>query len=83
MSFNRAVRIYVMGIAVAAVVILAATQAMPRSANDWWAVFSFLAVGCVLEVSRTHNKAGGLTGSLVFVFPVSYTHLTLPTKRIV
>ena len=68
MSFNRAVRFYVMSIAVAATVVLATTQAMPRAPNDWWAVISFLAVGCVLEVSRTHNKAGGLTGSLVFVF---------------
>ncbi len=68
MSFNRAVRYYVMSIAVAAAVVLATTQAMPRAPNDWWAVLSFLAVGCVLEVSRTHNKAGGLTGSLVFVF---------------
>ena len=68
MSFNRAVRIYVSGIAVAAIAVLAATQAMPRAPTDLWALFSFLAVGCVLEVSRTHNKAGGLTGSLVFVF---------------
>ena len=71
MSFNRAVQRYVGGIAVAAIAILVATQAMPRAATDRWALFSFLAVGCVLEVSRTHNKAGGLTGSLVFVFHLS------------
>ena len=71
MSFNRAVRIYVAGVAVTAASVLAVTHLLPRPANDWWALFSFLAVGCVLEVSRTHNKAGGLTGSLVFVFHLS------------
>jgi HD superfamily phosphohydrolase YqeK len=68
MSFNRAVRFYVAGIGLGAGIVLATTQALPRAETNWWALFSFLAVGCVLEVSRTHNKAGGLTGSLVFVF---------------
>jgi hypothetical protein len=71
MAFNRAVRVYVTGIAIAAAVVLVATHGMPRPATDWWAFFSFLSVGCVLELSRTHNKAGGLTGSLVFVFHLS------------
>jgi hypothetical protein len=67
MSFNRAVRIYVSGVVVAATLVLAATYATARPATDWWALISFLAVGCVLEVSRTHNKAGGLKGSLGFI----------------
>lgn len=68
MSFNKAVRVYVIGIAVAAVAVLAMTSLLPRPRFDSWAMGSFLFVGCVLELSRTHNKAGGLTGSLVFVF---------------
>ncbi|HEY4100984.1 MAG TPA: HD-GYP domain-containing protein [Gemmatimonadales bacterium] len=68
MTFPKAVRIYVFSVVVAAALVLGVTSVLPRPGFDAWAVFSFLFVGCLLELSRTHNKAGGLTGSLVFVF---------------
>ena len=69
MTFNRAVRFYVIGVAMAAVAVLAMTSLLPRPRFDSWAMFSFLFVGCLLELSRTHHKVkGGVTGSLVFVF---------------
>ncbi len=67
MPFNRAVRIYVTGVVLAAMLLLVATYGVARPATDWWALVSFLAVGGVLEASRTHNKAGGLKGSLGFI----------------
>lgn len=68
MSFNRAVKIYVFCAVVAATLVLGASSMLSRNAMDAWTLFSLLVVGCLLEVSRTHNKAGGLSGSLVFVF---------------
>lgn len=68
MSFNLAVRRYVMGVVLTALVVLWGTTLLDDAAPSLWALFSLLFVGCLLEVSRTQNKAGGLTGSLVFVF---------------
>jgi HD superfamily phosphohydrolase YqeK len=68
MTFNRAVRLYVTGTGIAALVVLAVTSMLPRPQTDLWGLFSLLFVGCLLEISRTQNKTGGLTGSLVFVF---------------
>lgn len=68
MGFNKKVHSYVIAIAIAAAGVLAVASLLPRPRFDAWAVFSFLFVGCLLELSRTRNKAGGLTGSLVFVF---------------
>lgn len=68
MTFNRSVRLYVAGMGFAALGVLVASSVLPRPATDLWALFSLLLVGCLLEISRTQNKAGGLTGSLVFVF---------------
>jgi HD superfamily phosphohydrolase YqeK len=68
MMFNRSVRIYVAGTSVAALTVLAIAFTIPSPPTDVWAFFSLLLVGCLLEISRTQNKSGGLTGSLVFVF---------------
>lgn len=68
MPFNRAVRRYVTGVALAAVVVLWGTSRLDEPSPSLWALFSLLFVGVLLEVSRTQNKSGGLTGSLVFVF---------------
>lgn len=68
MAFNRAVRTYVAGTVLAAVAILGVTYQLPRPAAGPWALFSLIFVGCLLEFGKTHNKSGGLTGSLVFVF---------------
>jgi HD superfamily phosphohydrolase YqeK len=68
MTFNKSVRLYVTGTAVAALAVLAVTSLLPRPETDLWGLFSLLFVGCLLEISRTQNKSGGLTGSLVFVF---------------
>jgi hypothetical protein len=38
---------------------------------DPWALSTFLLIGCLLELSRTTGKQGGVTGSLVFVFHLS------------
>ncbi len=68
MPFNAAVRRYVIGVVLAAAVVLWGTSLIGDEAPGAWALFSLLFVGCLLEVSRTQNKSGGLTGSLVFVF---------------
>ena len=68
MEFSLPVRRYVMGISIAAATVLALSAAVAGPALDLWALGSLLLVGCLLEVSRTQNKSGGLTGSLVFVF---------------
>ena len=68
MSFNRAVKTYVVATAIAAALVLFATHGLARPATNWWALGSFFLVGALLEFSRTQNKTGGLTGSLVFVF---------------
>jgi|CXWL01.1.fsa_nt_gi hypothetical protein len=68
MSLNRAVRAYVAAMAIAAVVVLALASRLPSVDIDAWTLFSLFFVGCILEVSRTHNKSGGMSGSLVFVF---------------
>lgn len=68
MSFNRAVRLYVTGTVIAALLVLAVTYFLPHPAPDGWSFLSLVFVGCLLEASRTQNKSGGLTGSLVFVF---------------
>lgn len=68
MALNRSIRIYVASTAVAAVVVLSLASQFPRVTVDPWTLFSLLLVGCLLEVSRTHNRNGGLSGSLVFVF---------------
>ncbi|HEY2824279.1 MAG TPA: hypothetical protein VGI83_01925, partial [Gemmatimonadales bacterium] len=44
------------------------TRVLPSPPVDAWALGSFLLVGCLLELSRTTSKSGGVTGSLVFVF---------------
>ncbi|HEY4319632.1 MAG TPA: HD-GYP domain-containing protein [Gemmatimonadales bacterium] len=68
MSIDRAVRTYVVSISIAALVVLGAARILPTPDFDAWAVGSFLLVGCLLELSRTTSKSGGVTGSLVFVF---------------
>ncbi len=68
MSLNRAVRAYVAAMAIAAGVVLAIASRLPAVSVDAWTLFSLFFVGCILEVSRTHNKSGGMSGSLVFVF---------------
>ena len=68
MSFNRAVRTYVVATAITAVLVLFITYGLDRPLTNWWAIGSFFLVGALLEFSRTQNKTGGLTGSLVFVF---------------
>lgn len=68
MTFNRAVRVYVAATVLTALAVLAASSMLSRHSMDAWTLISLLIVGCLLEVSRTHNKAGGLSGSLVFVF---------------
>lgn len=68
MPFNRAVKRYVAGIAVAALLLLGGSYFVHGPELNPWALGSLLLVGCLLEISRTQNKSGGLTGSLVFVF---------------
>ncbi|HET9064521.1 MAG TPA: HD-GYP domain-containing protein [Gemmatimonadales bacterium] len=68
MPFNRAVKTYVTGISVSALLLLGGSFFVPGPELNLWALGSLLLVGCLLEVSRTQNKSGGLTGSLVFVF---------------
>ena len=68
MPFNLAVRRYVFGVVLAAACVLWGTSLVGDGMPDLWALFSLFFVGCLLEMSRTQNKAGGLTGSLVFVF---------------
>src|SRR5579862_9490163 len=68
MSTEQAVRTYVTGVAIAALAVLGVTQALPTVPFDAWAIASFLLVGCLLELSRTTGKSGGLQGSLVFIF---------------
>ncbi|MEZ4377389.1 MAG: HD-GYP domain-containing protein [Gemmatimonadales bacterium] len=68
MSFNLAVRRYVAGTSLAAVLLLAGSSFVAGPELNLWALGSLLLIGCLLEVSRTQNKSGGLTGSLVFVF---------------
>jgi HD-GYP domain-containing protein (c-di-GMP phosphodiesterase class II) len=68
---DRSVRVYVASIALAAVVVLGITRALPAVPADAWALGTFLLVGCLLELSRTTSKSGGVTGSLVFVFHLS------------
>ena len=68
MSTDRAVRVYVGAVSVAALIVLGITRALPRPGFDAWALGSFLLVGCLLELSRTTSKSSGVTGSLVFVF---------------
>jgi HD-GYP domain-containing protein (c-di-GMP phosphodiesterase class II) len=68
MTKERSVRTYVFFVAIAAVMVLAVTRALPAVRVEPWAVGMFLLVGCLLELSRTTTKAGGVTGSLVFVF---------------
>ena len=71
MPVDRAVRLYVTGVAIAATAVLGITGTLPKPLFDSWAFFSFLLVGCLLELSRTTGKSGGVTGSLVFVFHLS------------
>ena len=68
MSIDKAVRVYVTSVSVAALIVLGVTRVLPRPHFDGWALASFLLVGCLLELSRTTSKSGGVTGSLVFVF---------------
>lgn len=68
MMFNRSVRKYVAGTGVAALLVLAGSFTLPSPPLDLWSLFTLLLVGCLLEISRTQNKSGDLTGSLVFVF---------------
>ncbi|HEX3928624.1 MAG TPA: HD-GYP domain-containing protein [Gemmatimonadales bacterium] len=68
MSFNRAVRTYVWAVVTAAVVLLGITSTFQRPPLDYWALFSLVLAGCLLEVSGTRSHSRGLAGSLVFVF---------------
>ncbi|MES1260015.1 MAG: hypothetical protein ABUL71_05415, partial [Gemmatimonadota bacterium] len=68
MTVDRAVRTYVSGVAITAVIVLCVTRAMAAVNVDAWGIGIFLLVGCLLELSRTTSKSGGVTGSLVFVF---------------
>src|SRR4051812_8979564 len=71
MSVDRAVRIYVLAVGSTAVVALAISRALPTPPLQAWALSTFLLIGCLLELSRTTGKQGGVTGSLVFVFHLS------------
>lgn len=68
MPFNLAVRRYVAGTVATALLVLWGTSLLNVALPSPWALFSLFFVGCLLEVSRTQHKSGGLTGSLVFVF---------------
>ncbi len=68
MPFNAAVKRYVTGVAITALLVLWLTSLLDAPEPTLWALFSLLFVGCLLEISRTQHKSGGLTGSLVFVF---------------
>src|SRR5690606_18396936 len=68
MPFNSAVRRYVAGTVIAALVVVGSSSLLTGRPADLWALFSLFFVGCLLELSRTQHKSGGLTGSLVFVF---------------
>lgn len=68
MSLNRAVRLYVTLMALAAGLLLALMRYLPEPERiGWWAVVSFGVVGILLEIGRTANKSGAMAGSLVFV----------------
>jgi HD-GYP domain-containing protein (c-di-GMP phosphodiesterase class II) len=71
MTTERAVRVYVGGVGIAALGVLAITRTLPAVSVDALAIGTFLLVGCLLELSRTTSKSGGVTGSLVFVFHLS------------
>ena len=62
MSTEKAVRAYVTSVCVAAAVVLGVTRVLPSPPVDAWALGSFLLVGCLLELSRTTSKSGGVTG---------------------
>jgi HD superfamily phosphohydrolase YqeK len=68
MSYDRSVRLFVSGTAITALLVLVVSAFLPHPAADGWSIVSLVFVGSLLEVSRTQNKAGGLSGSLVFVF---------------
>lgn len=68
MPFNLAVRRYVYAIVLAAVGLLVLTYVVDGTRPSLWALFSLLGIGCLLELSRTQHKSGGLTGSIAFVF---------------
>lgn len=68
MPFNRAVRTYVIAMVLAAIGILGYASTLERPLLGYWALFSLVFVGCLLEVSGTRSRDGGVAGSLVFVF---------------
>jgi HD-GYP domain-containing protein (c-di-GMP phosphodiesterase class II) len=68
MTFSPAVRRYVMGIVLAAVLVLSATLLVEGPSVGWWEICSILFVGCLLELSKTQHKSKGIVGSLTFVF---------------
>jgi HD-GYP domain-containing protein (c-di-GMP phosphodiesterase class II) len=71
MSIDKAVRVYVTSVGVAALVVLGGSRVLSAQPIDRWALATFLLIGCLLELSRTTGKQGGVTGSLVFVFHLS------------
>ncbi len=68
MPFNRTVRIYVGSMVVAALLLLVATSTFQRPPLDYWALFTLVLAGGLLEASGTRSHRRGLAGSLVFVF---------------
>src|ERR1700688_1758709 len=71
MTVDKKVRAYVTGVAIAALAVLGSSRVLSTHELDRWALATFLLIGCLLELSRTTGKQGGVTGSLVFVFHLS------------
>jgi HD superfamily phosphohydrolase YqeK len=63
-----ALRNYVIGMVFASAVVLWANTRVDYPAVDAWALFSLGFLGILLEITRTHHKASGFSGSLAFVF---------------
>ncbi len=68
MAFNKSVRTYVFSMTALAVGLLVLTSTLNRPVVAYWALFSLVFVGGLLEVSVTRNRSGGVGGSMVFVF---------------
>lgn len=51
-----------------AIGLLAVASRLDRPPVEYWALFSLVLVGGLLEISVTRNRSGGVGGSMVFVF---------------
>lgn len=67
MSYNTAVTRYVQATTVFSLVVLCVGYMLPGPPPDLWTLLMVFGVGTFVELSRTHNKEGGATGSLGFV----------------